>query len=76
MKLKLRSQMNRQFCDKKTLAVTHMKVFLQWYESLDVDTIYCTNILIKEPKLRIIENLFRNWGLVSWKNDLGAIKWI
>jgi hypothetical protein len=51
-----------------------MKVFLWWYESLDVGTIYCTNTLIKEPISRIIENLFRNWGLVSWKYDLGAVK--
>jgi hypothetical protein len=53
-----------------------MKVFLQRYESVDMSAINHTNTLIKELKLRIIDDFIRNWGRMSWTDDLGAVKWI
>lgn len=53
-----------------------MEVFFQWYESLNVGTVYRANTLIKVPKSRIVEYFVGNWGLMSWKYDLGAVKWI
>jgi hypothetical protein len=53
-----------------------MKVFLQRYESVDMSAIDRTNTLIKESKSRIIDDFIGNRGRVSWKDDLGAVKWI